>query len=149
MDVEQGQEAVSHAERMQDAANARVDHDMSHYGQGSYAGSLNQVQRDSIDRDTANRQMDDAQQNLTHALNEQKQNAIANNGIKNTSGYVVTQHPPFAGEGWSNRSGYAGDSDSHGGRGNGENNAANSNSAHGLGGGDHIGGGRSGGGYHY
>lgn len=35
------------------------------------------------------------------------------------------------------------------GTGNGSNNAANSNSAHGLGGGDHIGGGRSGGGYHY
>ncbi|EGT4253202.1 hypothetical protein D8W73_03785 [Citrobacter amalonaticus] len=35
------------------------------------------------------------------------------------------------------------------GTGNGGNNAANSNSAHGLGGGDHIGGGRAGGGFHY
>ena len=35
------------------------------------------------------------------------------------------------------------------GTGNGANNAANSNSAHGLGGGSHIGGGRSGGGFHY
>jgi|GEM_PF-3270908 len=35
------------------------------------------------------------------------------------------------------------------GTGNGGNNAANTNSAHGLGGGDHIGGGRSGGGFHY
>lgn len=35
------------------------------------------------------------------------------------------------------------------GTGNGANNAANSNSAHGLGGGSNIGGGRSGGGFHY
>lgn len=40
---------------------------------------------------------------------------------------------------------------SHGehGTGNGGNNAANSNSAHGLGGGSNIGGGRTGGGFHY
>lgn len=64
-------------------------------------------------------------------------------------GYVVTAHPPFAGEAWGNHTNQGRRSENHGGRGNGGNNAANSNSAHGLGGGDHIGGGRSGGGYHY
>lgn len=64
-------------------------------------------------------------------------------------GYVVSKHPPFAGESWSNGRGTNSGSHDHSGTGNGSNNAANSNSAHGLGGGDHIGGGRSGGGYHY
>ena len=64
-------------------------------------------------------------------------------------GYVVSKHPPFAGESWSNGRGANNGSHDHSGTGNGSNNAANSNSSHGLGGGDHIGGGRSGGGYHY
>lgn len=65
------------------------------------------------------------------------------------SGYVVSKHPSFAGESWSNGRGANNGSHDHSGTGNGSNNAANSNSSHGLGGGDHIGGGRSGGGYHY
>lgn len=44
---------------------------------------------------------------------------------------------------------HKGNSHSQHGTGNGANNAANSNSAHGLGGGSNIGGGRSGGGFHY
>lgn len=67
----------------------------------------------------------------------------------NVPGYVVTKHPPFAGDAWSNHNNHNNGTHEHAGTGNGENNAANSNSAHGLGGGDHIGGGRSGGGYHY
>lgn len=57
--------------------------------------------------------------------------------------------PPFAGESWSNHSARNNGTREHGGTGNGGNNAANSHSANGLGGGDHIGSGRSGGGYHY
>ncbi|WP_052285118.1 hypothetical protein [Kluyvera genomosp. 1] len=62
---------------------------------------------------------------------------------------VITQHPPFAGESWGNAHGANNGDHGRSGTGNGSNNAANSHSAHGLGGGDHIGGGRSGGGYHY
>ena len=65
------------------------------------------------------------------------------------TGVVITQHPPFAGESWGNTHGANNGDHGRSGTGNGSNNAANSNSAHGLGGGDHIGGGRSGGGYHY
>ena len=65
------------------------------------------------------------------------------------TGVIITQHPPFAGESWGNTHGANNGDHGRSGTGNGSNNAANSNSAHGLGGGDHIGGGRSGGGYHY
>ena len=87
--------------------------------------------------------------NLTSQVNKDSNPAQITKTSQRPAGYVVTVHPPFAGETWGNHSDNSAGSENHGGRGNGGNNAANSNSAHGLGGGSNIGGGRSGGGFHY
>lgn len=77
-------------------------------------------------------------------------------GTEKTPAMSVTEPPvvvktavsPFAPSrgGNNHASGYG---HSEHGTGNGANNAAGSHSAHGLGGGEHVGGGRSGGGFHY
>ncbi|HGH3374056.1 TPA: hypothetical protein ACJIK4_003585 [Kluyvera cryocrescens] len=99
---------------------------------------------------------DTAHKNLTNAENNVSGTALRNqiteqqhSIVTSTPGIVVTKNPPFAGQHWGNAHGTNNGSHDHSGTGNGSNNAANSNSSHGLGGGDHIGGGRSGGGYHY
>lgn len=86
-----------------------------------------------------------AQQVKSYQMNEALKEAEKNQSavVKNKS--VST---PFVSYKGGNRQS---DNHSHNehGSGNGGNNATNSHSAHGLGGSDHVGGGRSGGGFHY
>jgi hypothetical protein len=96
------------------------------------------------------------------SLNPHTQVTATINGktVHTTAGQIAKTNPntqismgfnsTFTGKNSSSHSDHAdGTCSSEHGTGNGGNNAANSASAHGLGGGDHIGGGRSGGGFHY
>lgn len=156
--------SVSQAQKNVDAAEAGIQaaHDFAIHNTGQgHKGMHRDVHIMNVaatHRAQAYADLRTAQENAANAVMAQHQQDIKNYGIKgnpnlvsqvNVPGYVVSKHPPFAGESWSNGRGANNGSHDHSGTGNGSNNAANSHSAHGLGGGDHIGGGRSGGGYHY
>lgn len=167
MSVTDAAKNVANAEHAYDAAQRNYNnaaHQMGNGVNGSTAQNIMNhaaANRAQAYADQQSAEMEN-QSNVAHfhqiQKQQQQQQSIANYGIKgnpnltpqvNVPGYVVSKHPPFAGESWSNGRGANNGSHDHSGTGNGSNNAANSNSSHGLGGGDHIGGGRSGGGYHY
>lgn len=164
-DIAAAQQQVAHAQRMVDAAQGAVDSVNANYGHGSVAGWAQAANQAGALRSQAQSDLKAAQDNLANvsantmnvaasSLNPttkvQTQNGVVAAGsLPPTTQVAIAYHSVFS---QPVRGGNRHSSDfDHGehGTGNGANNAANSHSAHGLGGSEHIGGGRTGGGFHY
>ncbi|HDT6543476.1 TPA: hypothetical protein QFT03_000377 [Kluyvera ascorbata] len=164
-DMVAAQQQVAHAQRMLDAAQGDVDSVNANYGHGTVVGWAQAASEAGALRSQAQADLKAAQDNLANvsantmnvaasSLNpatkvQTKNGVVAAGSLPPTTQVAIAYHSVFskpAHGGNSHSSGF--DHGEHG-TGNGANNAANSHSAHGLGGGDHIGGGRTGGGFHY
>lgn len=171
-DIAAVQQQVAHSTRMADALSGSADAINAAYaGKKTFnnvaerdaymdaaarAGALRSQAYDDLQAATANlanmsaNTMNVAASSLNPATQVQTKNGVAAAGsLPPTTQVAIAYHSVFSKPVRSGNSHSPGFDHGEHGTGNGANNAANSHSAHGLGGGDHIGGGRTGGGFHY